>query len=414
MIFCTSGREPANAVTVETLTAQGGFASGFAADETAAMRLSAVSRSIELLSDSMGKLPFYGFDKNTRKRVDLPVLQLLTVRPNEAQTPFACKKMVEANRLCGGNGYLWIVRDSFTMQPRELVPIPKSMVVPVLTEGVVWYQIVHPMTGDVFTVNRADMIHVMGYTRNGYTGISVLERAAEVIGAGRAAQQYNLSYYENGGQPAGILQTDSDLSGSVEVQDASGSPVMVTKKDLIRTEWEKRHSGPTNAQRIAILDYGLKYSPITISNRDAQFVEQSEISVQDVARFFGVPLYKLQAGKQSYSSNEQNAIEYVVGTLHPNVSNWEEEFTWKLLLGRDVRAGLELRMNMMAELRGDFTTRGGWYEKMRNIGVFSVNDVRALEDLDDVEGGDERRESLNYVPLSDWKQLSRNRNNQGG
>lgn len=120
----------------------------------------------------------------------------------------------------------------------------------------------------------------------------------------------------------------------------------------IRVEWEKRHAGPANAHRIAVLDYGLKYTPISISNKDAQFVEQSELSVQDLARFFGVPLYKLQAGKQSYESNEQNAIEYVVSTLHPIVTQYEEELTWKLLTSSEIARGLEIRMNMMAELRG--------------------------------------------------------------
>lgn len=181
------------------------------------------------------------------------------------------------------------------------------------------------------------------------------------------------------------------------------------KKDLIRNEWEKRHAGPTNAQRIAVLDYGLKYNPISISNKDAQFVEQSELSVQDIARFFGVPLYKLQAGKQSYSSNEQNAIEYVVSTLHPIVTQWEEEMTWKLLPPSEA-VKLKIRINMMAELRGDFASRATWYKAMREIGGYSINDILALEDLPDVEGGDERYASLNYVPVSVWRELSLKRN----
>ena len=164
---------------------------------------------------------------------------------------------------------------------------------------------------------------------------------------------------------------------------------------------------------MAVLDNGLKYQPISISNRDAQFVEQSSLSVEDVARFFGVPLYKLQAGKQSYSSNEQNAIEYVVSTLHPIVSQWEDELSFKLLTTSERAKGLEIRINMMAELRGDFTSRSNWYKAMREIGVFSVNDIRALEDMPDVDGGDDRYASLNYVPLSIWRELSINRNEGG-
>ena len=101
-------------------------------------------------------------------------------------------------------------------------------------------------------------------------------------------------------------------------------------------------------------------------------------------------------------------------SLHPNVSQYEEERTWKLLTRSQVDAGLEIRINMMAELRGDTSARGQWYKDMMQEGPFSVNDVRALEDMPDVPGGDERRASLNYVPLRDWPELSRIRAGAGG
>lgn len=407
---------PQNAVTTAAIIGTGVPASGFRETGTkTAMKLSTVNRCVEALSDSIGKLPVYVMDRSTRKKVeDHPLNALLSVRANEAQSPLVCKKMAEGNRLCGGNGYLWILRDPGSLRPVELIPVPHELVTPWLDdEGHLWYSAIHPFTGAPFTVHRADMIHLMAYTYNGWQGVSVLKRASDVIVAGRAAQLYNLNYYENGGQPAGVLETETDLSGYVEVLMADGRTERVAKKDMIRQEWEKRHAGPSNSHRIAVLDYGLKYNPISISNKDAQFVEQSELSVQDIARFFGVPLYKLQAGKQSYESNEQNAIEYVVSTLHPIVTQYEEELTWKLLTSSEIARGLEVRMNMMAELRGDFNSRGTWYEKMRNISVYSPNDIRALEDLPDVEGGDERYASFNYGPLSRWLELSLKRN-QGG
>lgn len=370
--------------------------------ETSAMKLSAVNRCIEILSDSMGKLPLYAMDRQTRERIELPVTELLTIRPNEAQTPFAMKKMMQANVECSGNGYILIVRDERTLAPRELIPVPHELVIPWLdSDGRLWYKVIQPYTGEPLTVPRMDMIHTTGYSHNGITGISTLQRAAEVIASSRAAQQYNLNYYRNGGQPSGVLQTDADLGGDTEVRLADGTTHKVSKKDLIRNEWEKRHSGVDGAYRIAVLDYGLKYTPISVSNRDAQFVEQMAQSVEDVARFFGVPLYKLQAGKQSYSSNEQNAIEYVVGTLQSRVTTTEEELTYKLLPGEMARR-YRIRANMMVELRGDFGSRGTWYKTMRETGAFSVNDIRELEDMTDVPGGDTRQASLNYVPLETW------------
>lgn len=96
-----------------------------------------------------------------------------------------------------------------------------------------------------------------------------------------------------------------------------------------------------------------------------------------------------------------------MGTLHPNVTQYEEEQTWKLLLPSQVNAGLEIRINMMAELRGDTAARGQWYRDMTEVGGFCVNDIMDLEDMPHVPGGDERRASLNYVPLRDWAELSR-------
>ena len=210
-----------------------------------------------------------------------------------------------------------------------------------------------------------------------------------------------------------MLKTDADLGGWAEgadgkpLQRADGS--LVSLKDQLRSEWEKVHAGPKNGHRVAILDLGLDYKPIAASNQEAQFIESKEVSIRDIARYFGVPLYKLGEGKEAYSSNEQNAIEYVVGTLHPIVTQYEEEQTWKLLTDREIAAGLEVRINLMAELRGDSNARMHVYQTMLQEGVYSVNDVRALEDLPDILGGSEHRASLNYVPLSMWPELSQKR-----
>lgn len=386
----------------------------FGTDQTSAMKLSAVSRCIDILSDSIGKMPFYVYDVQTRQRVEHPVLQLLNLRPNRWQTPFTMRKQVEADRVSRGNGVAWIRRDRSTLQPLEIVPIPwgywSSQLLP---DGSLLYFMEHPFTHEVITCGRMDVIDVMAFSRNGYRGIGYLERAEEVIRTGKAAQEYSSSYYANGGQPSGILRTESDLGGNVTVKESDGTERTISKKDRIREEWDKRHTGPANAQRIAVLDMGLDYKPLSISNRDAQFVEQAALSVEDIARFFGVPLYKLQAGKQSYSSNEQNAIEYVVGTLHPNVVIWEQELLYKLMAPQDIDRGLRIQGNLMGELRGDFQSRGAWYKDMRENGVLSVNDIRDLEDMPAVEGGDEHYASLNYVPLRDWRRLSEERAGSG-
>lgn len=395
------------AVTVDTLVAAGYPAEGTETGESFARKLSAVDRCIEILSDSIGKLPNYLFDSKTRRRIpDDPVLQLLNIRPNEAMTPTIRKKVLETSRLVDGNGYDWILRNERTGRIQELIPVPGHLVEPWQDlSGRVWYTVMHPWTGEPMVLPNEDICHYKGATRDGLKGVAVLRRASEVIASARAQQQYELGFYENGGQPSGVLATDADLSGPVD--DPKNPGKKIGRKDLLRREWERVHAGPRNSHRLAILDNGLKYTAIAATNADAQFIESKEISIRDIARYFGIPLYKLQEGKQAYGSNEQNAIEYVVGTLHPIVSQYEEEQTWKILAKSQVDRGLELRINLMAELKGDTSARADWYQTLIDAGVFSVNDILALEDMPDVPGGEHRRASLNYVPLADWAELSR-------
>lgn len=405
------------AITVETLAAAGLSIPGAESPENGARLLSAVDRCIEILSDSVAKLPAYVMDRGSREHVPHSILRLLNDRPNEAMTPFIRKKVLETSRLEGGNAYDWIVRDPRTAAPVELIPIPWQLVQPWRDmSGRVWYDVTHPITGKAMRLPQEDICHYKNATRGGLKGISTLARAAEVISTARAAQQYDLSYYNNGGQPSGVLQTDSDLSGYAKGADGKvlfrpdGSAVSL--KDQLRSQWERVHMGPSNAHRVAILDLGLEYKPLAASNRDAQFVENKQLSVTDIARYFGVPLYKLNEGKQAYGSNEQNAIEYVVSTLHPIITQYEEELSYKLLTDSEL-ARYEIRINMMAELKGDTASRAAWYRAMSELSVFCPDDICALEDIPNVPGGHLRRASLNYVPLDMWEELSRLRNGGG-
>lgn len=362
-----------------------------------AMKLSAVSACVEILSNSIAKLPIFIMDRHTKKHIDHPLLRLLSERPNEAMTPGVFMKLIESNRLMSGNGYALIVRDRYNARPRELIPLMPSCVTPRIDDaGKLWYIYADPKTGDLRKLNQFDVIHLKAYSKDGVNGISVLSRASETVQSARMAQQYEGRFYSQNARPSGVL--------TVSV------PLEKEAKDVIRQEWNKIHSGVDNAFRIAVLDHGMEFKPISVSNAEAQFVENKSISVEDIARFFGVPLYKLGAGKQSYASNEQNGIEYVVGTLHPTVSQYEQEHTYKLMFDSELRRGLEIRMNMMAELRGDMASRATWYKTMRDIGYFSVNDIADLEDTPEVPGGDTRNASLNYVPLDMFRELSAKRN----
>lgn len=408
-IRAPSGRR--NVLTVET-PGIANYSNNGAGTSEGAKKLSAVYAAVDIRSNSMSVLPAYVMNTTTRERVNHPILELLSTRPNEAMTASVRKKLLSESIDLTGNAYDWIIRDPRSMVPVELIPLPGHLVwMDVDDRHHIWYYVRDPITGEPFRLPGEDVCHYKGPTRNGYLGVSVLTYAQDTIRGGLAAQAYNANFYESGGQPAGVLSVDTDIGGYVN--DKDGNPTTKTKKDAIREEWERVHSGPTNSHRIAVLDNGLKYKALSISQKDSQFVEQQNITVQDIARFFNMPLYKLQSGKQSYNSNEQNAIEYLA-SIQPRVTQTEEEQTYKLLMLSDRKAGLEIRYNMMAALRSDSQSRSNYYKNMWGIGAYSVNDIRALEDMPDVEGGDEYMASLNYVPLSLWKELSINRNLPNG
>ena len=385
----------------------------FGGAELQAMKLPAVNACIEIISDSVAKMPIYLMDSATRERQpDHPALRLLTGRPTECLTAFDYHKLMESRRIAYGNAYALIWRDRWGV-PVELIPIAPGYMQPYMDDsGTLWYVGTNPKTGEYRKFWPADILHYKAFSTDGLEGVSYLRRGAETIEAALQAQRYEAGFYKNGAKLAGILYTETDLTNQPEIEQPDGTKISI--KDAIRREWEHIYAGADNAYRTAVLDFGMKYTPITSSNRDAQFIESKAASIEDVGRLFNVPLYKLGVGKQTYASNVQAAIEYMQRTLSPIVSEHEQEDTYKLLLESEQRSGLQLRRNMMGELRGDWAARAAWFKNMNEIGVYSVNDIRALEDMPDVPGGDRRKASLNYVPLDLWAELSVERNTTTG
>lgn len=374
-----------------------------------ALKVSAFYRAVDIRSDSIGKFPACVKDMNTKKEVkDHYLVNVLKQRPNEAMGPFIYRKLVEYRRLVIGNSYSWIYRDR-NGRPVELIPLPVGSCQPVLdTSGKLWYIATNPKTGEQHRFAPADILHYKGFSVDGIEGLSLLAFASKTLATATARESYEAAVYNNGGHPSGVLKTETDLSGKPDLLLSNGTKI--SYKDRVRQEWEKVHSGAGNAFRVAVLDNGLEYQALAMSNSDAQFVESKGVTVEDIARFTGVPLNLLFTGKQSYNSNEANSLDFVKNTLQPAVTQYEQEDSYKLLTISDRQKGLWIPRNMLAELRGDTASRIAWYKGMREIGAYSVNDILEKEDEPPVPGGDARLASLNYVPLEDFARLSIARN----
>lgn len=389
-------------------SADGWGLDGVAMSRDKAMKISAVNRCVEVLSTSMAVLPVFITDESSHKRLTTHHLgPVLWERANEDMTPFDYSRLMLGNEVLKGNGYAWINRDPRTGYVVERIPLPPDNVTLVFDQnGKLWYYYCEPRSGDVYRLDQADVLHYKAYSKDGIQGISVLERAAQTMATAAAAEQYQTSIYQNGGRPSGVLTVDADLGGTMEIKKADGSTEIIRKKEFLRQEWERVHRGPDNAFRLAILDNGLKYQPIAMSNTDAQFVESSEIRVADICRFFGVPLHLAYAGKQSYSSNEQNGIEFVNYTLLGYETQWGQEDTYKMLLPSERAKRLRIKRELKVFLQGDTAAQAAWYRTMREIGAYNADEIRALDDRPSIPGGDSYYASWNYGPLERFVELS--------
>ena len=171
---------------------------------------------------------------------------------------------------------------------------------------------------------------------------------------------------------------------------------------MLRDEFESKYSGE-NAFRVAVLDLGMKYTQLGISQQDAQYIEGRQFSVDEISRITGIPTYMLQSGKQSYQSNEQQQLDFVVNTLTPHLVQIEEEARVKFFSKRDIDRGFYLKKNAAAMLRGTHEARAAFYQKMIGISAMNADEIRADEDKSPLPNGLGQKYwmSKNYAPVDD-------------
>ena len=363
--------------------------SGIRVDEDTALNFSAVFCAVTVLSDSLKILPISVY----RHRADggrdpapaSPVHRLLHLRPNPRTTPARFISYMQACKLLWGNGYAQIDQDG-KGRPTALWPIHPSRVVVGVVDGVPHYEITPEDDGEKYTIDQSQMFHVYDLSNNGYTGVSRIGAARESLGLGLAAETFGSSFFGQGARPGGVLEHP-------------GNPSDEATKNL-RTSWERLHKGADNAGKIAILREGIKYQAIGIPPEDAQFLETRQFQVVEVARWFNITPHKLKdLTHATFSNVEHLGIEFVTESILPHTVDFEQEADFKLFPTQE-HGVYFAKFNLNALLRGDAETRAKYYETMRRNGVYSVNEIRRLEDMNPVgDEGDVRIVELNMQPL---------------
>lgn len=350
-------------------------------DPEGAEKLSAVAAAHRILTNSIASLPFIIRQKQGEKRMeaDHKIGDILKNRPNRRMTPFMLKKVIASQAFWYGTGYCYVGYDNIG-NVSELIPLPSAGCSKYMDSknNVLWYSFsTNPNDPTDFASKRKfsedELIIYHFESHDGYVGRGFLEIAKKAISADNMAQEYNRAFYKNGARVAGIIKVQGELEED--------------KRKLVRDDFERMASGMSNAFRVGVLDLGMEYTPLGVTQQDAQFLEARTFSVSEVSRFSGVPLYMMQEGKQSYQSNEQQQLDFFINTLTPHIVQIEQEFTYKLLSDADRKNGYYIKLNEAALLRGDNKARAEYYKEMIGLGTYCQDEVRELEDKSPLPNG---------------------------
>lgn len=352
---------------------------GIQITETTAMQLSAVHGAVRVISETIASLPW---DVKTtqngivRDAVDHPINKLLHA-PNSMMTDFTLREVCQAHLCLHGNAFIAIKRDS-SGQAVRLIPVHPDRVQVKVYEDSKFFTIDKKETFD-----DSEMIHIVGLGFDGIVGKSVIESARESIGLGLAADRFGGSFFGNGANISAVLTHPGRLSDEAY-------------KRMIRS-WTQRNSGLDNSHKTAILEEGMQVEKMSISPQESQFISTRKFSVEDIARFFRIPLAYLGSLENSSTraNIEEQGIQFQRNTILPWVKRWESEFNRKLFVDSDYY----VRFNMEGLLRGDIKSRYDAYTKGRQWGWISANDVRRLENLEPIDGGDAYLQPLNMTEV---------------
>lgn len=346
-----------------------------------AMRLSAVAAAHRIYTDALAVLPWQirQRDGDNRNEVDHAIGDLLHGHYNSLMGQFTAERAILSSAFWYGAGYAAIIRDRFG-HISEIFPLPGHSVTREVNpeDGAVWYSFsVNQDAPGYQRVQRkfmeSELLIYRFESMDGYTGRGMLDVARESIAADNAAQSYNRKFFTNGSRVSGIVKVKTALDKDT--------------RETVRNDFERMAHGIDNAFRVAVLDNGLEYSPLGISQKDSQFIESRSFSVEEISRFTGIPAYMLQTGKQSYNSNEQQQIDFAVNFLMPRLVQMEQQWGYKLLTDDERAAGMYLKKNMNAVMRGTADSRAAYYDKMIAMSCMNADEVRALEDMNPLPNG---------------------------
>ena len=376
----------------------GGSTAGKHVNERSAMQMTAVYSCVRILAEAVAGLPLhlyrYTESGGKEKAIDHPLYLLLHDEPNPEMSSFVFRETLMTHLLLWGNAYAQIIRNGKN-EVIALYPLmPNKMEVDRDEYGQLYYKYQRSndeaptMEGSSVILKPCDVLHIPGLGFDGLVGYSPIAMAKNAIGMAIACEEYGAKFFANGAQPGGVLE----------------HPGTIKDPQRVRESWQSTFGGSGNANKIAVLEEGMKYTPISMSPEQAQFLETRKFQINEIARIFRVPPHMVgDLEKSSFSNIEQQSLEFVKYTLDPWVIRWEQAIMRSLLTPEEKKT-YYAKFNLDGLLRGDYQSRMNGYAIGRQNGWMSANDIRELENLDRIpaeEGGDLYLINGNMLPMRD-------------
>ncbi|MDI9332201.1 MAG: phage portal protein [Alphaproteobacteria bacterium] len=368
--------------------------SGIRVSPDGALRLSAVYACVRILSETMASLPLVLYrnraDGGKDRVTDHWLHELLCRRPNRYQNPFEWREMLQGHLALRGNAYNQIITN-----PRgeivELIPIhPDRIRVEILKTGEYRYRVTDRV-GEETVLPRGQVWHLRGLSSDGLMGMSPIELARESLGMALAAQDYGARFFANDAKPTG---------GWIEFP---GSFKDAEAKKVFRESYQQAQSG-ANRGKVLVLENGMKFHEVGVTNKDAQFLELRKFQITDIARLFRVPPHMIaDLDRATFSNIEQQSLEFVMHTMTPWAERWEASIESELLLDGD---DIEIEFDFANLMRGDAASRSAYYQSGIQNGWLTRNEARIAENLNPIDGLDEPLRPLNMVEESDAEDLA--------
>jgi HK97 family phage portal protein len=359
---------------------------GVRIDANTALNSTIVLACVRVLAEGLATLPLhvYARSKDGGKETARthPLYRVLHDRPNDWQTSFEWREMQMLHLGIYGQSFNEIIRDKRDIIS-ALVPLhPSRMRVESIETGMLRYTY-QEESGRLTVYPQDQIMHIRWMSNDGVNGMVPIELARDAIGLARACEIHGASFFANGARPGLVLSTDNTLS--------------VEAAESLRVNWERVHRGPDRAQKTAVLTGGLKPVEFGNTNQESQFLETRRFQIEEICRLYRVPGSLVgDLSRSNFANIEQQSIDFVQFTLLPWLRRFESAFK-RDLLGDDDSHFVEFDTRGL--MRGDAAARASYYSTLHQLGVASVNELRAWENLNPVEGGDARFTPLNMQTL---------------